>query len=117
MCASIAVPLLFTYKKINKKLYVDGALEEKLPVVPFLSKNWNDVHAIEMLTLKSGGEIEIKDIKTFVEVIARVGLKNRLEYPGIKTSRIYLPDNALFDFKMNTLDKLALYIKGYSSTS
>lgn len=118
ICASVAVPLLFSAQKINEKLYVDGALEETIPASPFLNKNWNDIHAIELCSEYSAEKIEIKDIKTFVETLAKsVGLKNRIEYPGIKTSRIYLPDKAIFDFKMNTLDKLALYIKGYSSTS
>lgn len=117
ICASIAVPLLFSAQKINKKLYVDGALEEKIPALPFLGKNWNEIYAIELLTEQSVEKIEIKDIRTFVETLANIGLKNRIEYPGIKKSLLYLPAKVTFDFKMKTIDKLALYIKGYSSTS
>jgi len=113
--ASIAVPLLFSAQKINKKLYVDGALEEKLPAVPFLSKKWNDVLAIEIESEHKNTENKITDIRSFVEVLANVGLKNRPRFHGIKTKTLHVSNDLIFDFKMDSFKKLELYIKGFST--
>lgn len=113
--ASVAVPLLFSAQKINKKLYVDGALEEKLPVVPFLGKKWEDVLAIELISEHQKTENKITDIRSFVEVLAGVGLNNRLRFPGIKTITLQVPNELIFDFKMDAFKKLELYIKGFST--
>ena len=113
--ASIAVPLLFSAQKINKKLYVDGALEEKLPAVPFLDKKGNDVLAIEIEAEHKNTENKITDIRSFVEVLANVGLKNRPRFPGIKTITLQVPNDLIFDFKMDSFKKLELYIKGFST--
>ena len=113
--ASVAVPLLFSAQKINKKLYVDGALEEKLPAVPFLGKKWDDVLAIEIIPEHEKIENKITDVRSFVEVLANVGLKNRLRFPGIRTKAIQVSNDLIFDFKMDSFKKLELYIKGFST--
>ena len=113
--ASIAVPLLFSAQKIKNKLYVDGALEETLPAVPFLGKNWNDVMAIEIISEEQESENKITDIRSFVEIIAKAGLKNRLRFLGINTITLNVSNELMFDFKMNDFKKLELYVKGFST--
>ena len=81
---------------------MDGALEETIPAVPFLGKNWNDVMAIEIVSEEQESENKITDIRSFVEILARAGLKNRLRFLGINTITLNVSNELMFDFKMNS---------------
>ena len=111
--ASISVPLLFTSQNIHDKLYIDGAIQEKLPLTPFLHKSWKEVEAIEIVTKTQ--DMEINDMKTFIERITRSTLDARVEYQGIKTTKLEISQSVIFDFNMDSLKKLELYVQGYTT--
>jgi hypothetical protein len=48
ICASIAVPLLFSTVKIGDWRYVDGGFQEAIPGLPFVTKPRNEVLAIHI---------------------------------------------------------------------
>ena len=111
--ASISVPLLFTSQTINDKIYIDGAIQEKLPLTPFLHKSWKEIEAIEIISPEQN--IKITDMKTFIERLTRSTLEARVEYQGIKTLKLEIPHDVIFNFDMNPLQKLELYVKGYTT--
>ena len=115
ICASFAVPFLFTSVKFNDKLYIDGGTNEKIPALPFLNKDGHKVYAVEIKRLDTMGE-QITDLKTYTEKLMRsVLFNNRINYDTIKNKTINLGTINIFDFKMKDFEKIELYVKGYLS--
>ena len=110
LCASMAVPFVFSSVQIHDKLYVDGGLEEVIPATPFLNKKHEHVKAMEV-NMKKG--TRVKDIATFSKQILASLIKNRVQFQNIDTTIINLEKYDVLDFKMKDITKIELYVKGY----
>jgi len=110
VCASMAVPFVFSAVQLQDNLYVDGGLEEVIPATPFLIKKNEHVKAIEVKMNKS---TVVKDIMTFSKQILYSLLKNRITFVNVNTTRINLEKYDVLDFKMKDITKMELYVRGY----
>ena len=110
LCASMAIPFVFSSVQIHDKLYVDGGLEEVIPATPFLSKKHEHVKALEV-NMKKG--THVKDIATFSKQILASLIKNRVQFQNINITLINLEKYDVLDFKMKDITKIELYVKGY----
>jgi predicted acylesterase/phospholipase RssA len=110
LCASMAVPFIFSSVQIDNKLYVDGGVEEVIPATPFLSKKHEDVKALEV-NMKKG--TQVTDIASFSKQILGSLIKNRVHFENINNTLINLEEYDVLDFKMKDITKLELYVRGY----
>jgi predicted acylesterase/phospholipase RssA len=110
LCASMAVPFIFSSVQIDNKLYVDGGVEEVIPATPFLSKKHEDVKALEV-NMKKG--TQVTDIASFSKQILGSLIKNRVHFQNINNTLINLEEYDVLDFKMKDITKLELYVRGY----
>ena len=112
LCASIAVPFIFSSMHLHNKLYVDGGVEEVIPATPFLNKKHEHVKAVEVNMNKG---TQVTDIASFSKQILASLIKNRLQFQNIDTTLINLEKYDVLDFKMKDITKIELYVKGYLS--
>ena len=110
LCASIAVPFVFSSMHLHNKLYVDGGVEEVIPATPFLNKKHEHVKAVEVNMNKG---TQVTDIASFSKQILASLIKNRLQFQNIDTTIINLEKYDVLDFKMKDITKIELYVKGY----
>jgi predicted acylesterase/phospholipase RssA len=110
LCASIAVPFIFSSMHLHNKLYVDGGVEEVIPATPFLNKKHEHVKAVEVNMNKG---TQVTDIASFSKQILASLIKNRLQFQNIDTTLINLEKYDVLDFKMKDITKIELYVKGY----
>lgn len=107
---SSSVPILFSTIKLNKEMYIDGALNERWPAEPFIGKNPKHVTKL-CLNYHEKLYCEINTIKDFVEAIINTLLRNRNSYPmECNSYEIDVSDYNIFDFNMPYEDKLRMYI-------
>ena len=114
ICASVAVPFLFTSVTINDKLYIDGGTKELIPALPFMNKDGHQVYAVETKR-HIDRTTKITDIKSYTERLMQSLLTDRMDYDNVKRKLIKIENINLFDFKMKDVDKIKLYVKGYLS--
>lgn len=112
ICASISVPFLFASMVIDDKIYIDGGVEEVVPLAPFLNKKQENTLAVKILT-KTGGRDDIKDIKGYAGRLVHFILRNRLTYENYNILSIDITDYDIFDFKITDRQKIELFVKGY----
>lgn len=111
VCASIAIPFLFSPVKIGSKRYIDGGAAESVPCAPYIGLD--DVLALRL----SGGILpEIKDLKTYALsiVFSTMRLRASYDFP------VYDIENSgmdIFDFNMSNETKLKLFLSGYDQSS
>lgn len=109
VCASIAVPLLFSTVKIGEWRYVDGGYQEEIPGLPFVDKDPADVIAIcidqppVMAPSNSMGSY----MATIFAGILR--LRHKYNFPSYIIDSM---DIDIFDF---SADGLSLFVKGQKS--
>ena len=104
---SCSIPFVFGCQD----MYVDGALSEKIPMVPFLQQKNDDVYIIEVVPTDA---TEIKSFIDFASCILNSLIGSRYNYPQF-TNRVQIPITLAqsTEFAMSQEDKLKLYIKGF----
>lgn len=109
VCASIAIPFLFSSVMIGDAHYIDGGSAEVIPGAPFLGKD--DVFA---LRFGWGVPAQVRDLKTYAISIlyGTMNLRANYEYPGITLEA----DADVFDFSASSETKLRMFLKGYEQT-
>ena len=112
LCASMAVPMVFSPVTVNGKQYVDGALEEKLPAFPFLHRNAKEVCCIHIDFVQSN--IEVNSIKNYIQKFMVPLMANRITYT-LPTVKIHMDIQDAFDFAMSDKKKLELFVNGYQT--
>jgi len=115
VCMSMSVPFLFESVKYNKFTYLDGGTCETVPTLAFLNKDPKDVLVLR-LELNKKNVPEIKSIREFINGVINVALNNRIIHkPFYKEIVFNLHEFNVFDFLMNSDEKLKLYFLGYQT--
>lgn len=108
VCATIAVPFLFSVVKIGEFSYIDGATAESTPGAVFLGKN-------NTLSLKLAWSrpSPVKDLKTYTLGIIYSTMKLRATY-NTPTIDLESSDD-IYDFGASNDGKLKMFMKGLST--
>jgi predicted acylesterase/phospholipase RssA len=115
VCMSMSVPFLFESVKYNKFTYLDGGTCETVPTLAFLNKDPKDVLVLR-LELNKKNVPEIKSIREFINGVINVALNNRIIHKPIYKEIVFnLYEFNVFDFSMNSDEKLKLYFLGYQT--
>ncbi len=112
LCASIAVPMVFSPVNMNGRQYVDGALEEKIPAFPFLHRNAEEILCIHIEFVHCN--IEVNSVKNYIQKFMVPLLANRITYT-LPTVKIHMDTQDAFDFAMHDKKKLELFVNGYQT--
>lgn len=106
VCASIAIPFLFSSVRIGDANYIDGGAAEAVPGAPFLGRD--DVMCVRFEWTPF---TKIKDLKTYAISIlySTMNLRANYEYPGIELSA----GDEIYEFGASSEDKLRMFLKGY----
>jgi len=109
MCASIAVPFLFSSVKLEDGLsYIDGGSVETTPSGVFIGNE----NAVAYRISGEGWGPNVKDLKTYAISLLYATMKLRYEYP-IRTRSLIIQDDA-YDFGASSESKIRMYMSGYS---
>jgi predicted acylesterase/phospholipase RssA len=103
VCASIAVPFLFSPVKIDEWRYIDGAVQESLPGLPFVTR-----HPDEVLALRFETNVSNSRMGHMFSGVMR--LRHTYKYP---TYFIRGESIDMFDFGA---DRLGIFIAGQKSS-
>ena len=116
VCMSISVPFLFESIKYNSFTYIDGGIQEFVPIMSFLNKDPKDILIIRREVDKIHLP-EIKTIKSFISGIVQMISTSHSDsfYKRSKNIVINVGDINIFDFLLNHEEKLKLYMIGYQS--
>jgi len=106
--ASIAVPLIFSAVLIGPWRYVDGAMHEEVPSMPFIDRPHWETLAIQ--TVQSAPR-PTKNLASFIMNLFNSALRLRHKSP-IQSYKIDTSDIDLFDF---SADRLRLFCDGQKS--
>ena len=112
LCASMAVPMVFSPVSMHGKRYVDGALEEKMPAFPFLHRNAKEIQCINIKFVHH--TIELNSITNYIQKFMIPLLANRISY-NLPTINIDMNSQDAFDFALPHKKKLELFIAGYQT--
>ena len=112
ICASIAVPFLFASVNIQDSIYIDGGMEESVPMLPFLHKKQEEVMGVK-LKFKSAKGGKITDIRGFAGRLVDSMLKSRLNYDYMDILTVDMEEQDPLNFKLSDHAKIELFIKGY----
>jgi len=117
VCMSISIPFLASANEHNGMFYMDGAIQERIPVTPF---EYNKQDKIFCVKLKSV-ELYFEHIKTFKDYLSillssilRIRADINSEQFG-KTIEVNTGEYDLFSFTMSHEDKLRLFFMGMNS--
>jgi len=114
VCMSMAVPFIFSSVEYKGYRYIDGGVEEKVPIGPFLDKLQDDIYLIEIQNEPDETNTNISNIKDFCFNILTVLMKNRYK-PYTKNKKIiYVSNKFALDFNMSQEHKLDMYSRGFS---
>jgi predicted acylesterase/phospholipase RssA len=108
ICASIAIPFLFSSVKLDGLNYIDGGSAESTPSGSFIGKQ--DTLALRLGY--SGWDPDVKDIKSYALSLLYATMKLRYEY-DVPTWHLVIKDDT-FDFGASSESKLRMYTSGYS---
>ena len=114
VCMSVAVPIIFASVTYDGYTYVDGCIEEKLPMGPFLDKIPEDIYAIEIGQDESDIKTEIKSIKDFALSFLGIIFKNRHDCYVKNKKTIKITTGDALNFTMSHDEKLRMYSRGFS---
>jgi hypothetical protein len=109
ICASIAVPFLFSSVKIGDWRYVDGGFQESLPGLPFVTKPLHEVVAIRHISPSPSGPSA--SLPSYIGDIFAGVMRLRHTYP-YQSYFIESDDIDIFDFGA---DGLELFVFGQKS--
>ena len=112
LCASMAVPMVFSPVSMHGKQYVDGALEEKIPAFPFLHRNAEEVLCIHIGFVHCN--IEVNSVKNYIQKFMVPLMANRITYT-LPTIKVQMDTQDAFDFAMHDKKKLELFVVGYQT--
>ena len=109
VCATIAIPFLFSAVKIGDWTYIDGGAAESVPAGPFLGK-------INVLAMKLGWmrPSPVTDLKSYSLGILYSTMKLRAVY-DVPTLVLELDDQDIFDFGASNDGKLKMFMKGLAT--
>jgi len=117
VCMSISIPFLSAANEYNCMYYMDGGIQERIPVTPFA---YNEQEKIFCVKLKSS-ESYFENINTFKEYLSillssilRVRADINTERFG-KTVEVDTGEYDLFSFAMSHEDKLRMFFMGMNS--
>jgi len=107
VCASIAIPFLFSSVKMGGANYIDGGAAETVPGAPFLGRQ--DVFSIRFAW---GMPTKVRDLKTYAISIlyATMNLRAKYDYEGVALDA----DPEIFDFGASNEGKLRMFLKGWA---
>jgi len=108
VCATIAVPLVFSSVLIGPWRYIDGAFQEEIPGAPFMGQ---DPSLTLALRTDRGLPNTTKNLQTFIMNILQGALRMRHTY-NVPTLLVNPSDLDLFDFGA---DRLRLFCNGQKS--
>jgi predicted acylesterase/phospholipase RssA len=108
LCASVAVPLLFSSVLIGPWRYVDGATQEEVPAMPFIGLDPSETLAIRTI---SAPPKPTKNLATFVMNIFSSALRLRHKCP-FQAYHMDVSKVDVFDFGA---DRLRLFCDGQKS--
>ena len=112
LCASMAVPMVFSPVSMQGKMYVDGALEEKIPAFPFLHRNAKEIQCININFVQH--TIELNSVKNYIQKFMIPLMANRISY-NLPTININMNSQDAFDFAIPDRKKLELFVAGYQT--
>lgn len=103
LCKSCCVPILF----VPQDGHVDGGLCEKIPIVPFIHRPYDDVYTVRVHFASQK--------QSYFKQLMSVIMSMRYECPmDFRCVHIDLGTVNVFDFKMSSETKRSLFLKGYS---
>lgn len=108
VCASIAVPLLFSAVMIGPWRYVDGGVQEEIPAMPFIGEPSGDTLALQT---SPGPPRQTKNLPSFIMNLFSSALRLRHKFP-IQSYRFDTSTIDVFDFGS---DRLRLFCDGQKS--
>jgi predicted acylesterase/phospholipase RssA len=108
ICASIAIPFLFSSVKLDGMNYIDGGSAETTPSGSFLGKK----SPLALRLGYSGWDPDVKDIKSYALSLLYATMKLRYDY-DVPTWHLVIKDDA-FDFGASSEAKIRMYTSGYS---
>lgn len=111
---SIGIPFIFSSVEYNGYRYIDGCVEETLPLGPFLGKSQDDIYSIEVQSEYINMNNKIQNIKDFCLSIISVIVKSRYKHYVKHKKIIYVNKKDSFNFCMSQQDKLEMYSRGFS---
>lgn len=109
VCATIAIPFLFSVVKIGDWSYIDGGAAESVPAGPFLGKN--DVLAMKLAWARPA---PVTDLKSYSLGILYSTMKLRAVYE-VPTLDLDLAGQDVFDFGASNDGKLKMFMKGLAT--
>jgi len=109
--ASMAIPLVFNSCIIDERIYIDGAVQEDIPGLPFIDKKPSDIYAMS-IKLDGNKNQKVTDLKSYISKIYKLLLTNRIQYDIPQVSINTLGKDTL-DFNMNDKTKMELFVSGY----
>lgn len=111
VCMSISVPVLFQPVLMNGFYYIDGAIDEWLPMHPFMLKSNDDVVAINV-DLTRCDLLEPKSFFDFLSKIMKTFLRSK-KVTGMKCKFINIPvEENVFNFNLPIEVKNKLFLMG-----
>ena len=110
VCASIAIPFLFSSVRIGDANYIDGGAAEAVPGAPFLGREKDTM----CVRLAWGVPGKVRDLKTYAISIlyATMNLRANYDLPGLALEA----DPDVFDFSASGETKLRMFLRGYEQT-
>ena len=112
VCASISIPMMFSTYEYNGKKYVDGAMNEVMPVLPFLNKNFNDVLLLH-IDMNVKMPVDLTNLFSYLRCVFLAGMKNRHMYP-VPIIRFDVSHINIIDLYGPIEDRLRLFMIGYT---
>lgn len=109
ICATVAIPFLFSTVKIGEWTYIDGGAAESTPSGPFLGRG-------DVLAMKLGWSrpAPVTDLKSYATGILYSTMKLRAVYE-VPTLDLELADQDIFDFGASNDGKLRMFMKGLAT--
>lgn len=108
VCATIAIPFLFSSVKIGEWNYIDGGSAETTPSGPFVGKD-----GVFAMRLGWTRVIKVKDILTYALNVVYMGMKLRHEY-DVPTLSMDSREEDVYDFGSSSETKIRMFITGFS---
>ncbi len=112
ICASISIPVMFSTYEYNGKKYVDGAMNEVMPVFPFLNKNFNDVLLLH-IDIDTHPPADLTSLFSYLRCVFLTGMKHRHVYP-VPIIRFNVTNINIIDLYGPIEDRLRLFMIGYT---
>ena len=108
ICASIAIPFIFTPVYIDDFTYIDGGIIDTIPVLPFMLKDPAQIYSYR-LTMS---ELDAKGFMGYSKKLINMYMKHRHEYNIINEKTFDISHVNTVDFNMSEEEKLKLYYIG-----